>query len=133
MFQMLPESSGRLVALRVSGKLTKEDMVSVAPPLEEKIRENGKVDLFCDMTDLHGWSLGGFWAELKFDAKHAKDFRRVAVITGKTSFGSVELSRSKSRTRRLSCLQVDRAAKILGLGRSVAYQLIEIPLIKGNF
>jgi len=83
MFKMLPESSGRLVALRVSGKLTKEDMVSVAPPLEEKIRENGKVDLFCDMTDFHGWSLGGFWAELKFDAKHAKDFRRVAVITGK--------------------------------------------------
>ena len=82
MFQMLPESSGRLVALRVSGKLTKQDMVSVAPPLEEKIRENGKVDLFCDMADLHGWSLDGFWAELKFDAKHAKDFRRVALITG---------------------------------------------------
>jgi hypothetical protein len=72
MFQMLPESSGRLVAVRVTGKLTKEDMVSVAPPVEEKIRENGKVDLLCDMTDLHGWSLGGFWAELKFDAKHAK-------------------------------------------------------------
>src|SRR5258708_20973596 len=76
MFKMLPESSGRLVALRVSGKLTKEDMVSVGPPLEEKIRENGKVDLFCDMTDLHGWSLGGFWAELKFGAKHAKNFPR---------------------------------------------------------
>jgi len=60
MFQMLPECSGRLVALRVAGKLTKEDMVSVAPPLEEKIRENGKVDLLCDMTDLHGWSLAGF-------------------------------------------------------------------------
>ena len=83
MFQMLPESSGRLVALRVSGKLTKEDVFSVAPPIGEKIRESGKVDLFCDMTDLHGWSLSGFWAELKFDAKHAKDFRRVAVITGK--------------------------------------------------
>src|SRR5260370_31082716 len=82
MFQMLPESSGRLVALRVAGKLTKEDMVTVAPPLEEKIRENGKVDLLCDMADLHGWSLGGFWGELKFDAKHAKDFRRVAGITG---------------------------------------------------
>ncbi len=80
---MLPESSGRLVALRVSGKLTKQDMVLVAPPLEEKIRENGKVDLICDMTDFHGWSLGGFWAELKFDTKHAKDFRRVAFITGK--------------------------------------------------
>src|SRR5271166_116296 len=83
MFQMLPESSGRLVALRVSGKLKKENMVSVAPLLQEKIRENGKVDFFCDMTDLHGWSLGGFWAELKFDVKHARDFRRVAVITGK--------------------------------------------------
>src|SRR5258706_9114243 len=84
MFQMLPECSGRLVALRVAGKLTKEDMVSVAPPVEEKIRENGKVDLLCDMTDLHGWSLGGVWAGLKFYAKHAKDFRRVAGPTGKT-------------------------------------------------
>src|SRR5260370_29636018 len=81
---MLPECSGRLVALRVAGKLTKEDMVSVAPPLEEKIRENGKVDLLCDMTDLHGWSLGGVWAELKFDAKHVKNFRRVAVLPGTT-------------------------------------------------
>jgi hypothetical protein len=36
-------------ALRVSGKLTKQDMDLVAPPLEEKIRESGKVDLFCDM------------------------------------------------------------------------------------
>ena len=44
-------------------------MASVAPPLEEKIRENGKVDLFCAMTDFDGWSLDGFWAELKFDAK----------------------------------------------------------------
>jgi hypothetical protein len=35
MFQILPESSGRLVALRVSGKLTKQDMVSVAPPLNQ--------------------------------------------------------------------------------------------------
>jgi len=34
---------------------------------------------------------------------------------------------------RISSLQVDRAAKILGLGRSVTYRLIEIPLIKGNF
>src|SRR5260221_14550182 len=86
MFQMLPESSGRLVALRVAGKLTKEDMVTVAPPLEEKIRENGKVDLLCDMTDLHGWSLGGFLVEVKFEAKNAKDFRRVAGITGKNLY-----------------------------------------------
>src|SRR5260221_6820366 len=84
MFQMLREGSGRLVAVRVAGKITKEDMVSVARPVEEKIRENGKVDLLCDMTDLHGRSLSGFWAELKLDTKHAKDFRRVAGITGKT-------------------------------------------------
>jgi len=51
--------------------------------LKKRFEKNGKVDLLCDMTDLKGWSLGGFWAELKFDAKHAKDFRRVAVITGK--------------------------------------------------
>src|SRR5260221_11075952 len=84
MFQMLPESSGRLVALRVAGKLTKEDMVSVAPPVEEKIRENGKGDLLCDMTDLHGRSLGGVWGEVEFDSKQAKDFRRVAGEQGKT-------------------------------------------------
>jgi hypothetical protein len=39
---MLPESSGRLVALRVAGKLTKQDMVSVAPPLEERFEKTAK-------------------------------------------------------------------------------------------
>src|SRR5271165_5656727 len=43
MFQMLPESSGGLVVLRVLGKLTKQDRVSVAPPLEEKIREKRRL------------------------------------------------------------------------------------------
>ena len=33
---------------------------------------------------------------------------------------------------RLSCLQVDRASKILGLGRNVTYRLSEIPLIKAS-
>src|SRR5437667_12901216 len=89
MFKMLPESSGRLVALRVSGKLTKQDMVSVAPPLEEKIRENGKVDLFCDMTDLHGWSLGGLWAELKINDKDVNSFKRAAHRIGKRLHHSI--------------------------------------------
>jgi len=113
MFQMLPESSGRLVALRVSGKLTKEDMLSVAPPLEEKIRENGKVDLFCDMTDLHGWSPGGFWAELKFDAKHAKDFRRVAVVTGKPLHQFMASMLKPFTSAEIKCFQQEKKSDAL--------------------
>ncbi len=63
----------------VSGAINDLDPTDLGPTLKHV----SDIDLFCDMTDLHGWSLGGFWAELKFDAKHAKDFRRVAVITGK--------------------------------------------------
>src|SRR4029077_17029724 len=105
MFQILPESSGRLVALRVSGKLTKLDMVSVAPPLEEKIRENGKVDLFCDMMDLHGWSLGGVLAELKFDAKPAKDSPRVAAISGKPLYRFMASMLKPFTSAEIKCFQ----------------------------
>ncbi len=96
---MLPESSGRLVALRVAGKLTKEDMVSVAPPLEEKI--------------LHGWSLGGFWAELKFDAKHAKDFRRVAVITGKPMHRLMASMLKPFTSAEIKCFQQEKKTDAL--------------------
>jgi hypothetical protein len=113
MFQMLPESSGRLLALRVSGKLTKEDMLSIASPLEERIRENGKVDLFCDMTDWHGWSPGGFWAELKFDAKHAKDFRRVAVITGKPLHRFVASMLKPFTSAEIKCFQREKKSDAL--------------------
>ena len=49
MFQVLPESSGRLVALRVSGKLTEEDMVSVAPPLEKEDSRHREAEI-CSVT-----------------------------------------------------------------------------------
>jgi hypothetical protein len=63
------------------------------------------------------------------------------VVTSKADFHAASPSewqlanqreaiiRPLAEADRFSRLQVDRAAKILGLGHSVAYQLIEIPLI----
>jgi stage II sporulation SpoAA-like protein len=65
------------------------------------------------MTDLHGWSLGGFWAELKFDAKHAKDFRRVAVITGKPLHRFMTSMLKPFTSAEIKCFQQEKKSDAL--------------------
>ena len=67
----------------------------------------------CDMTDLHGWSLGGFWAELKFDAKHAKDFRRVALITGKPLHRFMASMLKPFTSAEIKCFQQEKKSDAL--------------------
>lgn len=80
MYQLLPESQGGFVALRLTGKLDASDYEGIIPILESRIREHGKLRLYWEMRDFEGWTLGGLWADGGFDAKHANDFTRIALV-----------------------------------------------------
>ena len=45
---------GKVLAIRATGKLTKEDYEQFVPPIERNI-ENGKVRILFEMHDFHGW------------------------------------------------------------------------------
>src|SRR5438046_1432499 len=68
------------VEIDLTGKLGSEDYQAYLPKIERLIREHGKLRLLVHMHDFHGWTAGGLWQDIKFDAKHFKDLERVAFV-----------------------------------------------------
>jgi hypothetical protein len=71
---------GKIVHVKVTGKLTKEAYEAFVPLLEEQIQDHGKVRILFEMHDFHGWTAGALWQDLKFDFKHWKDIERLAIV-----------------------------------------------------
>lgn len=73
-------SVGKLLHVKVTGKLTKEAYETFAPVVDEQIREHGKVRILFEMHDFHGWTAGALWEDIEFDFKHWKDIERLAIV-----------------------------------------------------
>ena len=80
MLQLLEETKGDLVALRVSGHVDRNDYEIMLPLLEEKIKQYGKISVYAELQDLEDISFKALWEDLKFDFKHAADFKKAALV-----------------------------------------------------
>ncbi len=77
----LEEKTGhKVLAVRASGKLSKEDYGRFVPAVERLIKEQGKMRLLFVMSDFHGWEAGALWEDIKFDLKHFADIERLAMV-----------------------------------------------------
>lgn len=83
MYQIFDQSSGNIIGLSVSEKLTGDDYETLIPILEKAIDEYGKIRLFWNMDDFSGWNLNAALKDLKFDATHAQDIERLALVENK--------------------------------------------------
>ena len=73
-------SVGKLLHVKVTGKLTKETYEAFAPVVDQQIGEHGKLRILFEMHDFHGWTAGALWEDMKFDFKHWKDIERLAIV-----------------------------------------------------
>jgi hypothetical protein len=74
------EAGGKVLVIRLGGKLTKADYERFVPEVERLIRRHGKVRMLIQMHDFHGWSLSALWDDLKFDLKHFAHIERLALV-----------------------------------------------------
>lgn len=74
------EAEGKAFAVKLSGKLTKQDYGHFVPEIEARIMQHGKLRLLVEMHDFHGWKLSALWEDIKFDAKHFADIERLALV-----------------------------------------------------
>lgn len=74
------EASGKVLVIRLGGKLTKADYEHFVPEMERLIRRHGKVRILIQMHDFHGWSLSALWDEIKFNLKHFAHIERLALV-----------------------------------------------------
>ena len=78
--QLNEENGGRLLVVKVSGKLVKTDYERFVPRFERLVREHGKLRLLFDMTGFHGWEVSAAWEDFKFGVEHFADIERLAMV-----------------------------------------------------
>lgn len=81
--EVVPENDGRLLVIRMSGKLHKSDYAHFVPVVDDAIAKHGKVRMLVQMHNFHGWDAGGLWEDLKFDVKHFNKIDRLAIVGDK--------------------------------------------------
>jgi SpoIIAA-like len=72
--------SGKLLEIRLSGKLVKQDYETFVPAVERLAEQHGKIDMLVEMHDFHGWTAGALWEDTKFAVHHFADVGRMAVV-----------------------------------------------------
>jgi len=78
--EMTTSRGGKVLELRVQGKLEREDYATFVPEIERLIERHGKLRILFVMEDFHGWTAGALWEDIKFDARHFNHIERLAIV-----------------------------------------------------
>jgi hypothetical protein len=80
MIEILSQGTGKVFAMRVSGKVLHRDYHQFVPLVEELIQKHGSVRCYIEMIGFHGIELRALWDEIKFDVRHGRQIERCAVV-----------------------------------------------------
>ncbi len=74
------EQSGTLLAVKLSGKLTKADMDGWQRKAVEVIEREGSVRVLVTAEGFEGWDKKGDWGDLSFMMTYDEQIKRIAVV-----------------------------------------------------
>jgi acyl-CoA-binding protein len=80
MIEQLPESSGKILGFKLSGKLHDEDYKKFVPLIDAQAAKDGKLRLLAQFHDFHGWDLHALWDDIKFSTTHCTKIERIALV-----------------------------------------------------
>lgn len=83
MLELLPDTQGPAIGLKIRGRLSHESYQAIMPVLEERIRGHGKIRLLLDIQSFKGWKIKAAFDDIRFAFKHQKNIERVAFVFGK--------------------------------------------------
>ncbi len=69
------------VSVSVFGEFTLADYKEFEEVINFKVRFEGPVDLYFDLSQMADLTIDVAWEEIKFSRAHPDDFKRVAVVT----------------------------------------------------
>lgn len=82
--QLLPLTRDNLIAVRVSGTLTSQEIDYFKALQREAIEQFGEVRLYFEMESFDGWQAGSFLENAFFDITHAHLYSKVAMVGEKS-------------------------------------------------
>ena len=78
--ELTENAEARLLEVKASGKLSKEDYEHFEPGVSGLVQSAGKIKILFVMHDFHGWGLGAVWEDIKFATKHCRDIEKIAMV-----------------------------------------------------
>ena len=84
MIEQLPESTGKVLGFKMSGKLHDEDYKTFVPLVDAAIAQQGKARMLAIFEDFRGWDMHALWDDIKFATTHCTRIQRVALVGEKT-------------------------------------------------
>lgn len=81
--ELIETNEGKVLEVRLSGKLLHEDYQHFVPEFERLVQKNGKIRVLLEMAGFHGWEGAALWDDIKFDVKHFSDIERLAMVGDK--------------------------------------------------
>lgn len=72
--------NGKWIEAHLTGKLVKKDYETFLPVLNRLIKKQGQINILVAMKDFQGWTAVALWVDLKFNAKHYNEIKRVAIV-----------------------------------------------------
>ncbi len=80
MVQPIDLHSDRIVAYQFSGKITADEIKSIADLLDKKTDRTEKMRFYAEYTTADGVTPKAIWEDLKFDLSHLTDFDKAAFV-----------------------------------------------------
>ena len=80
MIEVINSEDGKILNLRLNGKLLHADYATLVPKLEAILEKHGDIRCLLEMEDFAGFEMRALWDEIKFDTKHASQFERCAIV-----------------------------------------------------
>ena len=84
--QLKEENGGKIIVVRVSGKLVNEDYEKLLPEFERLSCASEKLRILYEMSDFHGWDLGALYEGAVLKIQHfdlIKNIERCAMVGDK--------------------------------------------------
>lgn len=81
MYNMLPETKGPIVAVRVVGYMTSQDYKTLLPHIKNRIAQQGKIRIIIELKDFKSIEILGILKSLPYSFKYANNIEKKAIIT----------------------------------------------------
>lgn len=76
------EEEKDLLKATVYAELTLADFREFEAAVRHELSQAPKIKLLLDLTKMSGYTVDVAWEDIRFTRAHARDFRRIAVVTG---------------------------------------------------
>ncbi|MBA6316856.1 SpoIIAA family protein [Cellulophaga baltica] len=80
MIQLINSEKDNLISAKLSDKISKKDVEKIHSLIHNILENHKKVDFYFEMEDFEGYTLKGFWEDIKVDSAHISDYGKMAFV-----------------------------------------------------